>query len=133
MAETNASHLTSSTEPGVLVMTITEKRVEGEETAEALREEMLATVAAAGAREVVVDFRNAQYISSAAFRPLLSLRRQLQQAGGRVVLCGLSAAVGDVFHTTRMVSDRGEITPLFEMEPDLASAIARLKRPAGDK
>ena len=128
MAQPHYPHLTGSTEQGVLVLTITETKIEGEEIAEALREEMLASLAASNSHDVVVDFQHAQYISSAAFRPLLNLRRQPQPGGGRIVLCGLSEAVGDVFLTTRMVSDSGDITPLFEMEPDVAAAIARLQR-----
>jgi anti-anti-sigma factor len=124
---TSFLHLTSRTQEGVLVLTITENSVEGEEVPEALRQEMLAAVAKTNARKVVVDFQQTQYISSAAFRPLLALRRKLQEVGGRMLVCGLNPVVGDVFYTTRMISTGASFTAPFEMEPDVAAAVARLR------
>ncbi|HEV3262540.1 MAG TPA: STAS domain-containing protein [Gemmataceae bacterium] len=128
MSEKTYRYLRCRTEQGVLVLTITEPRVQGDDVAETLRQEMLAAVDESGSSKVVIDFRHAEYISSAAFRPLLALRRKLQETGGRIMLCGLSETVGDVFYTTRMISDGGTVSPLFEMEPDEAAAIARLTR-----
>jgi len=126
MSAQDYHHLTAGIEQGVLVLTITEAKVQGDQIAEALRQEMLTALAHSGLGKVVVDFRHAEYISSAAFRPLLALRRQLQEAGGRLLLCGLSSVVGDVFHTTRMIDAGGSVTPMFEMETDVVAAVARL-------
>jgi anti-anti-sigma factor len=126
MAEEQYHHLRTGIEQGVLVLTITEPRVQGDQIAEALRGEMLTALARSGLDRVVVDFRHAEYISSSAFRPLLAIRRKLQETAGQLVLCGLSGAVGDVFHTTRMIDDSGSAAPMFELEPDLAAAITRL-------
>lgn len=126
MSEPSFYHLTSSVDQGVLVLTITDRKVQGHETAEALRQEMLAALVQAGVCQVVVNFRNTQCISSVAFMPLLNLRRKLQEMTGRIVLCGLSKEVGDVFYTTRMISPTGAATSLFEMEPDVPAAIAHL-------
>ena len=119
-------HLTTSLQEGVLVLTITDKQVEGEEVPEALREEMLAALEQTGVHYVVVNFANTQLISSAAFRPLLALRRKLLQDGGRLVLCGLSKIVGDVFFTTRMVDATGSSSAPFELKDDVPSAVAYL-------
>src|SRR5436305_14826581 len=101
MLETQPQHLTIQLQEGVLVLTIMHRQVEGEEVPEALRQEMLTAVEHAQVRNVVVNFASTQLISSAAFRPLLALRRKLLEEGGRLVLCGLSPIVGDVFYTTR--------------------------------
>lgn len=126
-----APYLETREEDGVLVFTINAARVEGEDVAEALRHEMLAALANTGSRRVVVDFQHTRYISSAAFRPLLSLRRNLQESGGRLLICGLTPLVGDIFYTTRMISPDGSFTPMFEMEPTAAAAVARLRGSAG--
>jgi anti-anti-sigma factor len=131
MQESATRHLQVRHEDGVLVLTITEVRVEGEEVAEALRQEMLAAVDAADVRKLVVNFQHTRYISSAGFRPLLSLRRRLQETNGRLIICGLNPVVGDVFYTTRMVSPDGSSVAVFEMEPTVSAAIARLNRSAG--
>jgi len=133
MPEKTYRYLQCRTEQDVLVLTITEARVQGDEVAEDLRQEMLAAVDESGCGKVVIDFRHAEYLSSAAFRPLLALRRKLQETGGRIMLCGLSETVGDVFYTTRMISDGGTVQPLFDMEPDEAAAIARLASAGGVK
>jgi anti-anti-sigma factor len=111
---------------GVLVLTIVQPRIQGEEVAQALREEMREAVAQAGVNRVVVDLQHAIYLSSVAFWPLLSLRRQLLDAGGRLMICGLSGDVADVFATTKMISTGGEVDAPFEVAPDAPAAVARL-------
>ncbi len=126
MAPTNYHYLTARTERGILVLTITQARIQGDDVADALRREMLEAVETSGIHRVVIDFQNAQYISSAAFRPLLALRRKIQPLGGRIMLCNLSPVIGDIFYTTRLISDDGSITPLFEVERTAESAVERL-------
>jgi anti-anti-sigma factor len=122
-------YIKSSTEQGVVVITVTEPRLQSDDVAEALRQEMLAAVTRSGLRKVVVNFQHVKYVSSSAFRPLLSLRRKLHEEGGQVVLCGLTSAVGDIFYTTRMVDPNGSPRVLFDMETDVPAAVARLNRP----
>jgi anti-anti-sigma factor len=115
-----------SVEQGVLVLTITQPRIQGEEIAHNLREEMRRAVEQAGAQRVVVDFRHTRYLSSVAFWPLLSLRKQLLEAGGRLMICGLNDDIEDVFTTTKMISTGGTVDAPFEVAADVAAAIARL-------
>ena len=117
--------LQSSLEQGVLVLTIVQPRIQGEEAAQALREELHAAVERAGAKRVVIDLQHARYLSSVAFWPLLSLRRQLLDAGGRLIICGLSGDIEDVFMTTKMISTGGAVDAPFEVAPDVPAAIAR--------
>jgi anti-anti-sigma factor len=126
MAHTPYRLLQASTEQDVLVLTITEPQVEGDEVAQVLKQEMLAAAEAASLHKAVVDLRNARYISSVAFGPLLALRRKLQEENGRLMVCGLSATVGDVFYTTLMVSPTGNFTAPFELQTDVTSAVAAL-------
>jgi anti-anti-sigma factor len=126
MAEPHAAPVQVSMDQGVLVLTITVRQIEGEEVAEALRQAMLAAVASQQTPKVVIDFQHIRYVSSVVFRPLLGLRRQLQQIKGRLLVCGLSKTVGDVFYTTRMISNSGNFNAPFEMETDRAAAVARL-------
>jgi anti-anti-sigma factor len=132
MPEAPPHFLTSRIEQGVLVLTVTKSQIEGIEVSQPLQQELLEAVEAAQANLVVVDLHNVRYVSSVAFSPLLNLRRKLQAAGGRLVVCGLSAMVGDVFYTTRMVSADGSFVAPFEMQPDAAAAVAFLTRPIED-
>lgn len=116
----------SNVENGVLVLTLQWDRVEGEEAAHELGRAIQEAVARTGATAVVVDLQHTRFVSSAFFWPLLNLRRQLQTKGGRLMICGLSGAVEDVFCTTRMVSTGGAVDAPFQMAPDRAAAVARL-------
>jgi anti-anti-sigma factor len=110
----------------VQVLTFTTRQIQDEKTAEAILLELLELIEQNRSRKVVIDLQNIKYISSVAFRPLLNIRRKLQEMGGRLVLCGLSSVIGDVFYTTKLVSADGSFAAPFELEPDASAAIARL-------
>jgi anti-anti-sigma factor len=126
-------HIDCCLQQGVLVLTITRTRLEGQEVAEALRQEMVAAAEHFQAKLIVVDYHLTQYISSAAFWPLLSLGKKVKDASGRVLVCGLNPQVGDVFYTTKLVSPDGSFAALFQMEADVASAVSRLQHRLGEE
>jgi anti-anti-sigma factor len=123
-------YLDVTTERGVLVLTVLRRQIEGELLAAGLKEELLGAVAKYRATLVVLDLKNTVYVSSIAFWPLLTLRRQLADQGGRLLICGLAGAVYDVFTSTKMVSSSGSLNAPFEMAPDRQAAVARLAGPA---
>jgi anti-anti-sigma factor len=129
MAEPQYRLLYVNTEGDVLVLTIALEQVEGDTVSMALQRELLAATTAAGARRVVVDFQNVCYISSVAFSPLLALRRYLNENQGRLMVCGLTSMVGDIFYTTKMVDPSGKLRAPFEMQPDVPSALAAMNQP----
>jgi anti-anti-sigma factor len=114
----------------ILVLTIHDHQVEGDTIAEELRTTMLRALEASSCKNVVIDLQHIQYISSAAFRPFLSLRRSLMERGGRLVLCGLNPVVGDIFFTTRMVDTEGNPGRIFELRANVPEAIASLQNRA---
>ncbi len=126
MSHSSGPLLRSTLEQGVLVLTIVQPRIQGEEVAQSLREEMHSAVKRAAVNRVVIDLQHARYLSSVAFWPLLSLRRQLLDAGGRLIICGLTGDIEDVFMTTKMISPGGEIDAPFEVAPDADAAVSRL-------
>jgi anti-anti-sigma factor len=127
-------YLDTEIEQGVLVLTILRRQIEGEDIAAGLKEDLLAAVTRHGLNKVVLDLRNTRYVSSIAFWPLLRLRQHLNDQEGRLIICGLSGAVEEVFTTTRMVSASGSLDAPFEMAADRDMAIARLNAaPPGPK
>lgn len=130
MSEPRYRHVSCTEEQGALVVKITESEVQGDSLADSLRQELLDVLQQTGAKQVVLDFCQVIYLSSVAFRPLLSLRRKLYEKGGRLVFCNLAQAVGEVLFVTRLVSTSRAAPATFEVEPDLASALARLKSTA---
>jgi anti-anti-sigma factor len=128
MTEAPRTNLTSRVDQGVLVVTFTAKQIQDEKVSEAILQELTALIDKHRARKLVIDFQNIKYISSVAFRPLLNIRRKLNEVSGRLVLCGLSQVVGDVFYTTKLVSPDGSFAAPFELASDAADAVARLKQ-----
>jgi anti-anti-sigma factor len=129
MAEAQYRLLHVNTDGDVLVLTIAAEQVEGDTVSMALQRELLAATTAAGARRVVVDFQNVRFISSVAFSPLLALRRHLNGNQGRLMVCGLTSIVGDIFYTTKMVDPTGKLRAPFEMQPDVPAALAAMNEP----
>jgi anti-anti-sigma factor len=133
MSEPQSPCLEVALEKGVLVLTVVRPQIEGEEVARRLKEELLAATQHHATNRVVIDLKNTCYVSSIAFWPLLALRRQLQDTGGRLLICGLTSAVEDIFTTTKMVSSGGAVNAPFEVAANRAEAVARLtgeSRPA---
>jgi anti-anti-sigma factor len=50
-----------------------------------------------GARKLVADFSANEYVSSAGLRVFLSVLKQLEKDGGKMVLCAMPPFVADVF------------------------------------
>jgi stage II sporulation protein AA (anti-sigma F factor antagonist) len=110
----------------VVVLRLTESQVTGDTVADALRDELLGAYQGSGAVHVVVDLQQVGFLSSAGLRPLLTLNRSVRERGGRLLLCGLSPHVEEVFTATRLVSTHGAAPAAFEKFPDVPSAVAGL-------
>jgi anti-anti-sigma factor len=128
MAEPTYRHLHCHTEQGVLIATLATAELQSEELAEAVREELHRAVDVHKTVKVVLDFEHVRFLGSAGFRPLLSLYRRLQEAGGRMLFCHLSPEVAQAFLVTRLISTTRTATAPFEMAADRATAVRRLTR-----
>jgi anti-anti-sigma factor len=120
----------------VVVLRIDEVQVTGDTLAEELRDEFLTVCSRTSTANVVLDFQRVAYISSAGFRPLLSLLREVRARGGRLVLCGLQPIVQETFAITRLISTTGSAPAAFEVQPDIPTAVSHLDLsvpPAADK
>jgi len=122
MAEQPFKHISCP----VMVIRVEPSQLIGDAFADALRDEFLAARRAVDARHVVVDLQPVTYLSSASFRPLLSLMREVRGHGGRLVLCNLQPYVHEVFSVTRLISSHGNTPAAFEVQADLPAAIASL-------
>ena len=125
MAELPFKHMSCP----ILVIRLEPSQIVGDAVADELRDEFLAARRAIAARHVVVDFQQVSYLSSASFRPLLSLLREVRAQGGRLVLCHLQPYAHEVFSVTRLISSHGNTPAAFEVQTDLVAAIASLTAP----
>jgi anti-anti-sigma regulatory factor len=118
---------------GILAITVTEPQLQSDQLADGMRKEFLEIVGAVKAANVVIDLRRVKYIASAAFRPFLTLRRELHKTNGRIVLCGLSEPVAEIFLQLRLISDNKLYHAPFDTRPDVAASVAFLLEEAARK
>ena len=79
--------------------------------------ERLSGILDAGAARLLVDFSQLEYISSAGFRILLQAAKRADQNAAKLVLCGLSAKVRQLF-------DIGGFLDLFSITSTREEGIA---------
>ena len=114
----------------VVVVKVTEAQVRGDALSDALRDEFLAVATQTQAVYVVLDFQAVTFLVSTGIRPLLSLNRYLHTRGGRLVLCNLTENVREIFEQTRLISTAGSGHVVFEVQPDVPTAVAALYKGA---
>jgi anti-sigma B factor antagonist len=73
-----------------------------------------------GAHRVVIDLRQIPYISSAGFRCLLIAAKMMDEAKGKLVLCGMSAEIRRLFEI-------GAFTDLFTICGTRDEGVAKTK------
>jgi anti-sigma B factor antagonist len=60
-------------------------------------EEKVAESFKAGAKNMIFDFKELEYISSAGLRVILKTTKEMKQTNGRIVLCRMQDYVREVF------------------------------------
>ena len=73
----------------------------------------------AGAKKVLLDFSQLDYISSAGLRVLLGAAKQLRASGGRLGMFGLNQSVREVFE----ISGFASILPIYPSEAEALAAM----------
>ncbi len=73
-----------------------------------------------GARKVLCDFSQTEYLASAGLRVLITATKSLQKLGGKLVLCAVQPYVLEVF-------DVSGLNKIFKMYPSVEAALEDLK------
>ena len=73
--------------------------------------------------DAVLDFTGVTFITSADIARLLQVRKRIVTADRRLVLCGMTEPVRQVFHLAGFMQ-------LFKVEPSQDAAFARLASPS---
>lgn len=102
---------------GILVVRFTAPRIVQEEEIQSAFEQLQQLLDEKGGREVVLDFRKVQFLSSSALGRLILLQKKLASAKGRLVLCGIAKEIFEVFKITKL-------DKVFTIKEDEAAALA---------
>ena len=112
-------------EAGVFVVTMTTRYLFDDVLAEGFFPELVTTVVAAGTQKLVLDFEHVEAISGAALEGLEQLASLLEERRGRLVLCGMSEQVAEMFHVAAL----SRTAPAaWKTKRDVAAAIASLNQ-----
>jgi anti-sigma B factor antagonist len=116
-------HISAREDRGVQVLTIESPRISSYELAEAVGRELIDAVEGRPAPKVIVELSKLAYMSSVGYGPLITLRSRIRASGGRLILCGLSGVVKEVFEATRLLINPQSPKSLFEFTETLEAAI----------
>ena len=83
-------------------------------------EQTFAGVLGGGTPHLAIDLSDLEYISSAGLRVLLIVAKKVQQAQGKVALCGLTPNVREIFAISGFDA-------IFSIQPDAAAAVAAVR------
>ena len=119
MPVTEYEYLTVKYVEGVAVVGFRETLAmfEGDKV-QAVGKELMDLVTSRKEPKVLVNLSNAHFISSAMLAHLVKLHRTIQEAKGRLKLCGLRPVIMDAFKVSNF--DR-----IFEIHPDETSALKK--------
>src|SRR5438105_6578144 len=113
---------------GIVVIALNMAQIQGDEVANELRRQLLEAVNHFDCTKLVLDFDKVRFLSSTAFRPLISLHRKVQEKNGRMVFCNLRPELAEVFLVTRLISPSRSAGAPFEMADTITDALGRLRR-----
>jgi anti-anti-sigma factor len=113
---------------GVLVLTVTDAHIL-DDVSQGLRRDFATIIPQAAAKRIVLDLHRVVAMSSAGVGALISLLRRVREAGGQLVLCGLSRNVAWTLQLCRLIDDTPQSdAAAFCCESNVDTAVVRLCR-----
>ena len=105
------NHLEVKEVGGVTVIRVLERNLSSQSTILSFSEELLPLLDGKDMRNVLLDLALVEAVSSLMLSKLISLKKQVESTGGKLVLCSLQKRVYKVFAISRLTS-------LFDIKSD---------------
>jgi anti-sigma B factor antagonist len=102
---------------GVTLVNFVDRKILDAANIQELGEELFNLVEHDGHKNVLLDFSNVEFLSSAALNKLIILDKKVKSKSGQLKLCNLMPEIREVFVITRL-------NQLFEIEDTKDSALA---------
>ncbi|HMB04919.1 MAG TPA: STAS domain-containing protein [Isosphaeraceae bacterium] len=87
---------------GITLVSIVEGDLLAEDVIQEVGEQLLRLVEVMGEAKLVISFRDVRYMSSAMVGQLVKLRKKVAKAKGRMILCGFSPVLREVFRISQL-------------------------------
>jgi len=105
------------------ITTFTDEKILEEKDIKALQESIMSVIEQGGRMNLILDFCNVRFLSSAVLGLLIRISKRIYESDGQLRLCNISPRIYEIFKITRL-------TKIFDIYADVASAVESL--PAAD-
>jgi len=102
------------------IITFTDEKILEERDVRALQEAVMHVVEQSGPVNLILDFYNVRFLSSAVLGLLLRVSKRIYEAGGQLRLCNINPKIYEIFKITRL-------TKVFDIYRDALSALEGLE------
>ena len=102
MSQGPRRHLRLENVDGVTVVSFVESKIVTEENIQEVGDQLYSLVEDEGHRNLLLNFGNVQYLSSAALGKLINLKRKAGAVKGKLKLCCIHPDLLEVFRITRL-------------------------------
>jgi len=119
--------VTGQLQDGALVLSVTSREIRDAQVSYALRDQMIGLIDEHGSQQVVIDFEPVDFIGSVGLLALLGVRRRLNEAGGRVVICNITGLIREMLSACRLISSDASRAAVFETAATRDEALAMLR------
>jgi len=107
----------------VTITTFTSESILEEKDIQALRESIMSVIEQAERINLILDFCNVRFLSSAVLGLLIRISKKIYERDGQLRLCNINPKIHEVFKITRL-------TKIFDIYKDTEDAVESL--PAAD-
>lgn len=97
------------------IVTFTDEKILEEKDIQALQESVMSVIEQAGQINLILDFCNVRFLSSAVLGLLIRTSKRVYQRDGQIRLCNINSKIYEIFKITRL-------TKIFDIHKDLQSA-----------
>ncbi len=101
------------------ITTFTDEKILEEKDIKALQESIMSVIEQAGRINLILDFCNVRFLSSAVLGLLIRISKRIYECDGQLRLCNINPRIYEVFKITRL-------TKIFDIYPDVAGAVESL-------
>ncbi|MHC4259676.1 MAG: STAS domain-containing protein [Planctomycetota bacterium] len=97
------------------IVTLTEEKILEESDIRALQESITSAIEQGQQTNLILDFQNVRFLSSAVLGLLIRVSKKIYEQDGQLRLCNINAKIYEIFKITRL-------TKVFDIYPDAESA-----------
>jgi anti-sigma B factor antagonist len=104
----------------IVVVGFVDRRILDEQNIQIIADQLFSLVEDQNRLKLILNFGNVEYMSSAALGKLITLHKKMVTAKGKLVLCGISPQIFEVFAITKL-------DKIFTIVKDIDAALAVFK------